>query len=83
MAATFEEVPFLNPAHYIDSSGVNRNLGRTSEIIDDCAKLMDQQNLGKEVKPLMILLAAGFSSKIIIAELLQYKEDRTTTILNH
>lgn len=70
-----KNVPFLNPAQYIDSSGVNRKMDKTSKIIDDCAKLMDQQKLGEEGRPLLFLLAAGFSSKIIIAELLQYKEE--------
>lgn len=68
-------VPFLNPSHFVETAGVNRNLEKTSKVIDSCMKLIDEQNLGGiEYKPLMFIIAAGFSTKIIIAELLQYKE---------
>jgi hypothetical protein len=69
------DVPFLNPSVHFESSGVNRNLKKTSDLTSKCKKMMDQQIVEGGGKPLMFLLAAGFSTKIIIADLLQYREE--------
>lgn len=68
-------IPFLNPFKHFESSGVNRNMVKTADLASKCKELMDQQMSDGGGKPLMFLLAAGFSSKIIIADLLQYRDE--------
>ena len=71
-----KDVPFLNPSYHFESTGVNRNIKRTTMLTNQCKEVMDRQSLHVgEDRPVIFLLAAGFSSKIIIAKLLQYKHE--------
>jgi len=64
-------IPFINQTEYISSEGIERDVGKTDDVTQKIIKVMKAH----EPEPLLFLVSAGRSAKIIISDLISRQDN--------